>query len=161
MPAEWFVKSDTAEVDILHPHATHAIAEARKQLEADEIGEDAVRQALDLIRQENTITVKLRPLNAGDIASINELKVSATGGGSVMIGEAKLLAVELALTAWTLPAAITRDTIRQLNANVLEQIFEAIDIGEGASANGTGATPTRAPAAVALEEPTKVATAIA
>lgn len=115
---------------------TEAIDEQLEQLEND----DAVRAELDGIRRDMTATVKLRPLNAGDIAAINELKVSRQGA-SIALGEVKLLAVEMALVEWSIGQPITKDTIAQLNPLVFEQIHDLVDVG--------GDNPPTAPAASA------------
>ena len=114
--SDWFVKSDVVRHTIRHPQSG---AEAE---------------------------VELRPLTAGDVAVLNEIRLNAGGGGAIALGEAKLLAVERALVGWSLPQAITRDTIAQLNPLVFEEIYRLVDGGEGA--NGTGP-----PIAAATPEP--------
>jgi hypothetical protein len=100
-------------------------------------------------------TVTLRNLSWGDITKTNEIRFSqgedGEGIGKMLPGENKLLLVELALVRWTLPMEITRDTIRQLNPLVGEQIFRHVNVGEGEEgpdaerANGTGPLASSAP----------------
>ena len=73
---------------------------------------------------EETADVELRPLSWGTTLRMNEIKLGADADGGVARlspGDNKLLMVEMALVAWTLPLPITRDVLQQLNPLVGEQ----------------------------------------
>lgn len=153
---QWFVKHDTREHDIHFPgmgeelaitgHRLEQDARARLELKADERLPDDEQAKIDAelerVKAEHTIKVRLRPLDAGDVARISELRLGI-GGASIQLGEGKLLAVELALESWTLDVQPTRETIAQLNPMVFEQIYDLVDIGEGSVGTGSPTPPAR------------------
>lgn len=80
-------------------------------------------------------TVWLRPLNAGDRAEFNEIKVLAEGDGSIQTGRIQLLMVERALVDWTLQQdgaklPISSEIIRQLEPSVFDQLYEHVSFGD-------------------------------
>lgn len=93
--------------------------------------------------------VELRPLNVGDVAEIDAMHLEL---GEQVLGFSmttrKLAAVERALVAWSFAHPITSDVLRQLNPQILEQIWRHVDMGGGESqepAQGAdGAGPLRA-----------------
>lgn len=101
---------------------------------------DAAKHQIELPGSDEKAEVELRPLNAGDVAAMNELKLSGEGA-SLALGEVKLLTVERALVGWSLGREITPDTIRQLNPLVFEQIHALVDIGGGADGTGPPTPP--------------------
>lgn len=159
MKPKWFVKHDVAEHEIHFPGMGEELAIRGHQLEAEarvRLGLDdkldeplpdeeqaTIDAELERLKAEYTMTVKLRPLDAGDVARISELRLGV-GGASIQLGEAKLLAVELALEAWTLDVNPTRESIAQLNPIVFEQIYDLIDVGEGTVGAGSPTPPARA-----------------
>lgn len=165
---KWFVKHDVAEHDIHFPGMGEELAiagarledAARERLQLTDKGDDGqlpplpepdqatIDAELERIKADYTIRVKLRPLDAGDVARISELRLGV-GGASIQLGEAKLLAVELALEAWTLDVQPTRETISQLNPLVFEQIYDLVDVGEGTERTGSPTPPARETAAPA------------
>lgn len=72
--------------------------------------------------------VELRPLNAGDRAEFNEIKLQASGG-QYSIGLIQLLMVERAVEAWSFETPPTLDTIRMLDPDIFDQIFEHVSLG--------------------------------
>lgn len=102
---EWFVNRDTYTVDIEHP--------------------DTKEKA----------TVTMRPLNAGDRAEFNEIRIlqsdddDGASEGSIRPGRMQLLTVERAVTEWTLPQPPSSATIANLDPRVFDQIYEAVSFG--------------------------------
>lgn len=79
-------------------------------------------------------TVWLRPLNAGDRAEFNEIKVLAEGDGAIQTGRIQLLMVERAVVDWTLEQdgsklPISVEIIRQLEPSVFDQLYEHVSFG--------------------------------
>lgn len=80
-------------------------------------------------------TVWLRPLNAGDRAEFNEIKVLAEGDGAIQTGRIQLLMVERAVVDWTLEQdgsklPISSEIIRQLEPSVFDQLYEHVSFGD-------------------------------
>lgn len=140
--ASWFVSREITRCEIALPSVQ---ARDKKLDEMRTAG--AAAEAIEAKRAEITAWVDLRPLNAGHVAQMNELKLKSDGA-SIDLGAAKVRAVEFALVDWSLPSPVTADTIMQLNPMVFEQIYELVDGGEGA--NGSGPPP---PAAEAPHSP--------
>jgi hypothetical protein len=132
----WFVSREISKSEIALP-SVELRDKKLKQLREDGNTDDAIEAE----RERLTGWVELRPLNAGHVAQMNELKLKSDGA-SIDLGAAKVLAVEFALVNWSLPSPITVDTIKQLNPMVFEQIYELVDGGEGA--NGSGPPPPAA-----------------
>lgn len=132
----WFVGREITRHEIALPSAE--LRERKLQKLRDDGNDDA---AVAAAREQLTGWVELRPLNAGHVAQMNELKLKSDGA-SIDLGAAKVRAVEFALVNWSLPSPITADTIAQLNPMVFEQIYELVDGGEGA--NGSGPPPPAA-----------------
>lgn len=124
----FFVRQETTDHEIAVPGRDRQLKACRARLEQEKRPEGEIKKELDALSATLTATVKLRPLNAGEMAKINEIRVDA-GGGTIPIGEGRLLAVELALVEWSLDQPITRDTIRQLNPVVFQRIYDLVDVG--------------------------------
>jgi hypothetical protein len=80
-------------------------------------------------------TVWLRPLNAGDRAEFNEIKVLAEGDGAIQTGRIQLLMVERAVVDWTLEQdgaklPISSEIIRQLEPAVFDQLYDHVSFGD-------------------------------
>lgn len=80
-------------------------------------------------------TVTFRPLDAGDRAEFNEIKILAEGEGSVQTGRIQLMMVERSIVRWTLeqdgaPLPPTLDVIRSLDPNVFDQLYEHVSFGK-------------------------------
>lgn len=134
--ASWFVSREITKREIALPSVElrdKKLAQMREDGNSDE--------AIKAERARLTGWVELRPLNAGHVAQMNELKLKSDGA-SIDLGAAKVLAVEFALVNWSLPSPPTSDVIKQLNPMVFEQIYELVDGGEGA--NGSGPPPPAA-----------------
>lgn len=116
MSNEWFTPRDTYERPIVHP----------------ESGAEA--------------TVTYRPLNAGDRAELNEMRVlddGAGGGeGRYSLAQQQLRATEMAVVAWTLPGpSPTPESIRQLDPKVFDLIYKHVSFGKPKSVAEAAADP--------------------
>lgn len=129
----WFTDRTPIEHEIRFPGYDRQEAELHVRHERDEIPDDVRERELAELRRRYTMTVRLRPLDAGDVAAINEVRVS-DGGGSIPIGEGRLLAIEMALVSWSRTESITRETIRRLNPLVAQAIYDRVDAGEDTAA---------------------------
>lgn len=91
--------------------------------------------------------VELRPLDAGDQAELGELRVQGNRQ-TIDAGIMRLLLVEKALVSWTFRAPVAPEAIRRLSPIYLEQIYAAVDVGGGESAESDppldGSDPTGA-----------------
>lgn len=156
---DWFTKPVTQKHDVTFPGLDAELAKVEAPRRDDHPGDEAFERAveaaeceLQAIRSAYTMTVELRPLDAGDMAELQEIRLRENGG-AVAIGENKLLAVEKAIVGWSLPTAPTRDAIRQLNPIVFEKLWELVDVGEGPTVPASEpAKPERQPEA-RQEEP--------
>lgn len=80
-------------------------------------------------------TVTFRPLDAGDRAEFNEIRIVGEDGESaVQTGRIQLLAVARAIVDWTLEQdgaklPISVDMIRQLEPAVFDQLYEHTSFG--------------------------------
>lgn len=106
MGNEWFVERTTYERTIRHP--------------------DTKAEAV----------LTMRPLNAGDRAEFNEIRLlssddgSGGGEGQLRPGRMQLLAVERAVVAWTIPGpGPTAEAIAQLDPRVFDQIYGHVSFG--------------------------------
>lgn len=135
----WFVSREITKHEIALPSV-----ELRDKKLAKMAEDGNPEEAIAAERERLTATVSLRPLNAGHVARMNELKLKSDGA-SIDLGAAKVLAVEFALVDWSLPTPITADTIKQLNPMVFEQIYELVDGGEGANGSGPPQPAAEAP----------------
>lgn len=101
--SQWFVQRDTYEREIEHPET------------------------------KEKATVTMRPLNAGDRAELQELRLvegeDGEGEGRIHIARQQLHAVRLALAAWSIDTPITADTIAQLDPRVFDQIYKHVSFG--------------------------------
>ena len=71
-----------------------------------------------------------RALNAGDRAEFNEVKLIAGEDASVPYGTIQILMVVRALVEWDISdLPITEDTVRALDPNVFDRLFEAVSLG--------------------------------
>jgi hypothetical protein len=134
----WFTKRETERHEIFLPGIDQAVADALASMRDASHEERQAREAE--IRAAMTAEVELRPLNAGDMALLNELRLEQDGA-SIQLGTVKLRTVELALVGWSLQdngsvKPITVDTIKQLNPFVFDQIYRLVDVGEGANGSG-------------------------
>lgn len=75
--------------------------------------------------------VELRPLNAGDRAALEDTIRMEAGDSNpqVLLGTMRRLTVERALVGWSLEVSPTPETIKSLNPDVFEQIFEHVNMG--------------------------------
>ena len=89
--------------------------------------------------------VTLRRLNAGDQAAIQDtlrMSLSEDADASLAIGTMRMLTVERALVKWDWPGPQpSPEAISQLEPEVFEQIFEAVEIGTPPTAEQTEQTP--------------------
>lgn len=114
MSDDWFVQRETYTRKILHP-ASKAEAE-----------------------------VTMRPLNAGDRAEFNEIRLlsDGEGGGEGVLqpGRIQLLTVERAVVEWTIPGpGPTAASIAQLEPNIFEQLWDLVSFGNPPDAEGSAA----------------------
>lgn len=114
MSDDWFVQRETYTRKIVHP-ASKAEAE-----------------------------VTMRPLNAGDRAEFNEIRLlsDGEGGGQGIMspGRIQLLTVERAVVTWTIPGpGPTAETIAQLDPVIFEQLWELVSFGNPPDAEGSEA----------------------
>jgi hypothetical protein len=75
-------------------------------------------------------SVTIRKLNAGDTAAIQDtirMTLGEKPDAEFKLGEFRLLMVERALVAWSLPKPVTPMTIRALEPDVFEQIFNIVN----------------------------------
>jgi len=74
--------------------------------------------------------VELRPLNAGDQATIQDsIALSSEGEASAKLGTLKRLMVERAVVNWGLDVSPTPNTLADLEPSVFEQIFAEVRTG--------------------------------
>jgi hypothetical protein len=82
---------------------------------------------------EAKMTVTLRPLNAGDRAELQEMQITGgedgEGEGKVSLARQQVRALQLALVAWSLPEAVSPDTIAQLEPAVFDAIYAHVSFG--------------------------------
>lgn len=84
-----------------------------------------------------TSWVELKRLNSGDIAHLHDtlgMKEGAEGEAAtpdVKLGAWRMMTVELAIVNWGLPLSPTPSTIQALHPKVFQQIYDAVDIGDG------------------------------
>lgn len=101
---DWFTRRDTYDRTIEHPDDSEA-----------------------------KITVTLRPLNAGDRAELQEMQIvddgEGGGEGKVSLARQQVRAMQLALVAWSLPEALSPDTIAQLEPKVFDAIYKHVSFG--------------------------------
>jgi hypothetical protein len=107
--SDWFVKNDTYDREIEHP----------------------------VTKEKATVT--MRPLNAGDRAEFNEIRLlysapDEDGGeaeteGAIRPGRMQILAVRRALVSWTIDMPITDATVQQLDPRVFDQIYGHVSFG--------------------------------
>lgn len=140
----WFTKRETERHEIHLPGIEAEVVRAIASMR--DASEEERRSREEQIRASMTAEVELRPLNAGDMAILNELRLEQDGA-SIQLGTVKLKTVQLALVGWSLQdngsvKPITPDTIKQLNPFVFDQIYRLVDVGEGA--NGSGPPPPAA-----------------
>lgn len=76
--------------------------------------------------------VELRPLSAGQLAKLQELRL-IEGEGSIQVGRMKILQMVAAIVAWSFSEPVNEHTIAQLKPLVFEQIYEHVDAGGGES----------------------------
>lgn len=134
----WFTKRETERHQIHLPGVDEEVARAIADMRDASVEERRERE--EEIRAAMTAEVELRPLNAGDMALLNELRLEQDGA-SIQLGAVKLRTVQLALVGWSLQEngtlkPITPDTIKQLNPFVFDQIYRLVDVGEGANGSG-------------------------
>lgn len=72
--------------------------------------------------------VEFRPLNAGDRAEFNEIRLSQDGG-SVDVGLIQLLMTKRAIVSWSFEKDPTVDVIRQLDPAIFDEIYEYVSLG--------------------------------
>lgn len=81
-------------------------------------------------------TVTLRPLDAGDRAEFNEIRILSEGEGAMRTGRISVLMVERAVVAWTLkeedgsPLPVTSAIINALEPSVFDQLEEHVSFGD-------------------------------
>lgn len=101
---DWFVSRETYDREVAHPDD-----------------------------ENEKITVTLRPLNAGDRAELQEMRIGAgddgEGEGRVSLARQQVHAVQLALVAWSLPQAVSPETIAQLDPRVFDGIYKHVSFG--------------------------------
>lgn len=80
--------------------------------------------------------VTMRPLNAGDRAEFNEIRLLSSedgegrGEGQLRPGRMQLLAVERAIVSWTIPGpGPTAETIAQLDPRIFDQLYAHVSFG--------------------------------
>lgn len=73
--------------------------------------------------------VELRPLNAGDRAEFNELKIASDGDAGIDVGLIQLLMVDRALVSWSFERTKSVETIRVLDPDVFDQIWGHVSMG--------------------------------
>jgi hypothetical protein len=125
---DWFTSRETYEREIAHPDDPDA-----------------------------KIKLTLRPLNAGDRAELQEMQIVGDddgegGHGTVSIARQQVHAVQLALVAWSLPEALSPDTIAQLEPKVFDRIYEHVSFGNPKTEQAKG-TVEVLPLASAADEP--------
>src|SRR3954462_2543813 len=86
--------------------------------------------------------VTMRPLNAGDRAEFNEIRLLSDGEGGgegqLQPGRMQLLAVERAVVTWTIPGpGPTAETIAQLDPRVFDQLYELVSFGNPPEGEGS------------------------
>lgn len=90
-------------------------------------------------------TVKLRRLNAGDQAAIQDtlrMSLSEDADASLAIGTMRMLTVQRALIDWSWPGPKpSQESIAQLEPEVFEQIFSWCEIGSPPTPPQDGSTP--------------------
>jgi hypothetical protein len=77
-------------------------------------------------------TVKLRRLNAGDQAAIQDtlrMSINEDADASMAIGTMRMLTVRRALVGWSWMPSPTPETISQLEPEVFEQIYSYCEMG--------------------------------
>lgn len=76
-----------------------------------------------------------RPLNAGDRAEFNELRIYGEGDGRMPVGRIQILMVERALVEWEIPdLPITPETIGSLDPVLFDQLYQAVSLGNPTAA---------------------------
>lgn len=82
-------------------------------------------------------TVTFRPLDAGDRAEFNEIRILSEGEGAMRTGRISVLMVERAVIAWTLkeedgvtPLPLTSAIINALDPSVFDQLYEHVSFGD-------------------------------
>lgn len=80
-------------------------------------------------------TVTFRPLDAGDRAEFNEIRILSEGEGAVRTGRISVLMVERAIISWTLkqdgePLPVTSAIINALDPSVFDQLYEHVSFGD-------------------------------
>lgn len=93
-------------------------------------------------------TVKLRRLNAGDQAAIQDtLRMSLGDDGtdsSLALGTMRMLTVKRALIDWSWRPSPTPELIAQLDPDVFEQIYSHVEMGvPPTSTNGASASTSQ------------------
>ena len=89
-------------------------------------------------------SVTMRPLNAGDRAEFNEIRLlsDGAGGGEAQMqpGRMQLLTVERAVVSWTIPGpGPSAETIQQLDPRVFDQLYELVSFGNPPDGEGSQA----------------------
>jgi hypothetical protein len=105
--------------------------------------ETYVRKIVDPESKEEA-EVTMRPLNAGDRAEFNEIRLLSDGEGggegTLRPGRMQLLTVERAVVSWTIPGPQpSAEAIFQLDPRVFDQLYELVSFGNPPEAEGSEA----------------------
>lgn len=79
-------------------------------------------------------TVTFRPLNAGDRAELNEIRLlsneDGSGSGKLEPGRMQILAVARAVVSWTIPGpGPSEESIQQLDPRVFDELYKNVSFG--------------------------------